>query len=968
MLMMRGILILFLPFLGAIRVDALPNLIRDGAFDDFKPGNPGSWEFRYAHKGGNNPGVRPLWQCVPEVDDQRAETGRHIHIRKDGPAAGAILIGQRVLIPEHLPPLELGFHLQAYCASPRRSGIITASIRTLKQWNSLASSPKNATEPLPSGDIFHTVVKSQGDDVTDWTPARIPASALRSALEECRGSEVIINVSYLTWHETAEEWARFDNLRFGDPTPHIETASWPRYVYRREPLKLTINAYSDLPEAKCLLRYRPADRTEAWQTVTAIEGEPRVWEATIPAEAVTAPLEAQALMPRRDLGDMTMETHKMQLTERPGHPNLFYSTHELARMREKLDAFPWAKEAFSRIKSNADNRLERDFQCETISGFWWHHYNCADCGARLSMKGPREHLCPVCKKTWDTDILHGVYWSKVHGKNARAARDLALTYQMTGDETYARKAVEILLWYARHYKEFSGGDKGGRVLSQTLDECIWLLRMMEAADLVYPVMNTSEARSIEKELILAGAMFTRKYRGGIHNIRCWHNACWASAGYFLGDPDLVTLARDDKHGFVAQMEQGVLEDGMWYERSMDYHSYTVSAITYHVKAAMHNSDDLYQIPQVRKLLLFPLRIAFPNLVTPSLNDGGFNTRRLGPNRLELAAAWYDDQTAVSALNMLYATGASRANFEAWQFGESLPKGTSYATLPSMNLPGTGLAVLRQGRGPEATCALIEYGEHGGGHGHPDKLQLILYGLGQQLCPDLGTTRYANPLHSNYYKCTPAHNTVTIGGQDMAPQSGELIALNIEKDSAAAVVRTDRVYDDTVLTRRILLSENVVVDEFTVLTGGEATIDWFLRCEGDLELSVPVRDTEQRPLSPPYKYLKNIRATETDDQWTASWRLPPAEDGIPPGRLLVTFKGEPGTRAAQMEAPGPARTGRMYDTLRVRRETDHTRFIAVYQILPGERTPDPVGFDKRTINVGDLSIDLGRTDETAPALR
>lgn len=44
----------------------------------------------------------------------------------------------------------------------------------------------------------------------------------------------------------------------------------------------------------------------------------------------------------------------------------------------------------------------------------------------------------------------------------------------------------------------------------------------------------------------------------------------------------MKFARDAKYGFVDQMEQGVLEDGMWYERSMGYHSYTVSAITYHL--------------------------------------------------------------------------------------------------------------------------------------------------------------------------------------------------------------------------------------------------------------------------------------------------------------------------------------------------------------------------------------------------
>ena len=163
-------------------------------------------------------------------------------------------------------------------------------------------------------------------------------------------------------------------------------------------------------------------------------------------------------------------------------------------------------------------------------------------------------------------------------------------------------------------------------------------------------------------------------------------------------------------------------------------------------------------------------IAFPNLVVPSLNDGGFQTRPINPNQLELAAAWYNDPIALSAMRKRYETGASRSSMEAWQFGEELPEGESYTPPPSIDLSGAGLVILRAGSGKDAVCAMLEYGEHGGGHGHPDKLQLILYGLGKQLCPDLGTTGYANPLHPNYYKRTPAHNTITINGQNMSAQS------------------------------------------------------------------------------------------------------------------------------------------------------------------------------------------------------
>ena len=86
------------------------------------------------------------------------------------------------------------------------------------------------------------------------------------------------------------------------------------------------------------------------------------------------------------------------------------------------------------------------------------------------------------------------------------------------------------------------------------------------------------------------------------------------------------------------------------------------------------------------------------------------------------------------------------------------------------MPATGYAVLRSqpdgdGQPSPATeqYALLKYGLHGGGHGHPDKLGLTLYAQGSRLAPDLGTPGYGIDLFQGWYRQTISHNTVILDG-------------------------------------------------------------------------------------------------------------------------------------------------------------------------------------------------------------
>jgi hypothetical protein len=245
--------------------------------------------------------------------------------------------------------------------------------------------------------------------------------------------------------------------------------------------------------------------------------------------------------------------------------------------------------------------------------------------------------------------------------------------------------------------------------------------------------------------------------------------------------------------------------------------------------------------------------------------------------------------------------------------------------------------------------MLEYGEHGGGHGHPDKLQLILYGLGRTLMPDLGTTGYGVPLHREWYKTTPAHNTVTIGTGSQRGTTGELIDFRTGDGWSSATARSTGAYEGWELERRVLLAEGVLVDEFALTGEAPDTLDWFTRAPGELSLSVETEPFSEDAPNATYGYLHEMRRAATDGRWEAWWDV--GEDG---SRLHLTFEAAPETEAVACLAPGPAGED-PWHTLRVRRSAAETTFRVVHQMLDAGEQPQPVTFEPDTVRVGEMEV-------------
>jgi hypothetical protein len=202
---------------------------------------------------------------------------------------------------------------------------------------------------------------------------------------------------------------------------------------------------------------------------------------------------------------------------------------------------------------------------------------------------------------------------------------------------------------------------------------------------------------------------------------------------------------------------------------------------------------------------------------------------------ELGLATREDPVLVSALSRLYAndipradTGRARSSAEAernmpptaltradlgWRsllFGRAQLPPLTAAPLPSVLLEAQGFGVLRRDAG--RVYVALDYGHSGGGHGHPDRLNLLFMRGQTRWLDDFGTGSYVDPsLH--WYRSTLAHNAPFVDGQSQPRVSGALIAYDEHLD-AGVISAAARIGAKATAIRTIIVMADYFVDELT----------------------------------------------------------------------------------------------------------------------------------------------------------
>jgi len=554
------------------------------------------------------------------------------------------------------------------------------------------------------------------------------------------------------------------------------------------------------------------------------------------------------------------------------HPVLLLTSEEVAVVKKKIATRSWAREAFEKLLGEAKPWLDRKIALPDRGGQWWHWYSCPRCGSRLKTLSPTRHKCPTCAKVYSGEPYDSVVISGQHSGLARAAQSLGLVYQLTGQKGFAAKAAEILERYAERYltyprHDIRGRDRvgGGRVGPQTLDESTWLIPIVRAYDLIWDSLSAQERRRIEEKLLRPAASLIMEHKIGIHNIQCWKNSAVGLVGICLADERFFADAVTSPHGIRNQLAKGILDDGFWFEGSWGYHYYTMSALVPLAEALRHIGMNVYT-ERYRRFYAAPLLFALPNGHLPAFNDSHpSNAYRPWP-RYELAYARWREPIFAAILK-----DKPRVTTESLLYGE--PEIQGQATLPagSRNFPASGYAYLQCEAGKDAPVAILDYAPHGGGHGHPEKLQLVLYANGEVIAPDPGCIHYGVPLHRQWYKQTISHNTVVQDGRSQRPCTGRLRFFHATEALAAASASANDAYPGTAFARSVVMVPGGLVFDVVELASEKAhTWDWAFHAYGDLWT-----DQELKPVAPPgrtdgYQHIRRIRGSALSAPLRCRW--------------------------------------------------------------------------------------------------
>jgi len=506
---------------------------------------------------------------------------------------------------------------------------------------------------------------------------------------------------------------------------------------------------------------------------------------------------------------------------------------------------------------------------------------CERDGALLEYDPHRvRHRCPACGRIHEGEAhdRFRLYWH--HLWLAERAVHGALLGVLLDDEPARDLAVGLLTGYADRYLSYPNADNvlgPSRPFFSTYLESIWLLQLCIALDLL-EIGAPSErvaalGANVRDRLIEPSVAIIASYDEGLSNRQVWNNAAMMAAGHLLGDVRLVEMASTGASGLGVHLAEGLLADGSWYEGE-NYHLFAHRGLWYGVRIAETNGRTLAPsyASRFREGFAAPFRTLLPDLTFPSRRDSQYAisarqarfaescelglARSVDERLTSMLARLYDDSvprretgrfaTSADVERNLPATGLSRADLSWRSLLSALPELPPLVARPFSSdlLPAQGIAVLRRDEG--CTYVALDYGHSGGGHGHPDRLNLLLVDGHVRWFDDPGTGSYVDEsLH--WFRSTLAHTAPLVDARSQRPAHGALIAFD-DDGRIGWSSATVQLLPDLDVSRSVVLMEDYLVDvvEWHADTVHEIALPWHgVDAVDELELPLPRQATRVR---------------------------------------------------------------------------------------------------------------------------
>jgi hypothetical protein len=390
----------------------------------------------------------------------------------------------------------------------------------------------------------------------------------------------------------------------------------------------------------------------------------------------------------------------------------------------------------------------------------------------------------------------GGYTHARHKQNYLDALDCGIAWHITGDTAYAAHVRDMLLRYAAMYEKLPlhpariKGHPAGKIFWQNLNDCVWQVYMIQAYDCIGDFLTPAERQKIERHLFYPVVHFLMvdnpEVFDKVHNHGTWSDAAVGITGYVLHKPEWVRKALhgsalDDSTGFLAQINRlfspdGYYTEGPYYERYalMPFMLFAMAIQRYEPSMHIFAYRDSVLIKAVRTCLeltydrhFFPVNDAIraKTYVTEELVYGVDIAYAYGHGMNDLLSI-AEKQGSVLVSDIGLKTAAAVAAGKAAPFAFR----SAWFRDGAGGRQG-GIGVLRYQDGDNNFCAVLKATTLGMGHGHFDKLNLLVYDNGHEIVPDYASARFINiaskeggrylPENNSWAKQTIAQNTVTV---------------------------------------------------------------------------------------------------------------------------------------------------------------------------------------------------------------
>ena len=592
-----------------------------------------------------------------------------------------------------------------------------------------------------------------------------------------------------------------------------------------------------------------------------------------------------------------------------------YSQDDLERLKGMLDreeVRKWLQ--LERRTKNADWFL--DVKLAAIPGTrgWAHSGYRGDscptegCEGRMKCGDVMPFVvCPKCGRQEAATQKAATVWKLWLGSNTSGEGgldDLGTVYLLTGDEKYARKAIDLFLLYAEQYEKLPwtgmANDaryyRGNYLLAASriahastygsnflLKGHFRLLNMIANS----PSWTDEERKKVHEGFVLPAAAELAKFPGGLFNMTDITNYDLILAGLSCGDANILYRGLQWESGLVKRLTD-IKPDGFSSEgRPLNYHYASMNEYVTSVPL-IKNSGLPVEVPfdLLKAAVRMPYERATLSGYVPVTGDNGTGGSARANRLCDVVYELFPEE------EWLYRAGR-RSTLRT--FLKSVEDGPPEADAwrdalkdtPTL-FPHAGFAILRSGKTQEEQVYVtLDYGENPM-HAALDRLQITLWAYGRVFTQGPGSS-YNAP--TNFERGAPeamafishdslGNNVIMVDRANQSPAIGSLIAwapdLGSKAGKVQAVAAEVRGHHPGVTHRRaVFLVRNAIVLLDDVGSSQEHTYDFVYHNFGSLVLgegwqavsaSQPLGDKAN------YQNIRQLQRLDGDGDLRLKWDL------------------------------------------------------------------------------------------------